>query len=253
MTVGSEDPAAFEAGGFARERFRSRRRAWRRKVWWAFPLVAGLPIVVELLIAVMVHPAHQGIWISFGIGAGLGATLVLFDSPPTHIERWRTGADGEKSTARALRPLLRGGWVLFNDIDTGYGNIDHVLVGPAGVFLLESKRLAGEIRVEAGKVVVRWHEDPEDGYENDSIAGRARGAAFDLHARLADPHLWVQAVVVLWGDFDQRSVESEKVAWVRGDQLAGVLAYRPARYSGDALARLISQTADAVASIRGHA
>src|SRR5476649_74371 len=77
---------------------------------------------------------------------------------------------------------------------------DSSMKTPAGVFMLESKRLAGRVRVEAGKLVVRWHEDPEDGYENASIASRARGAAFDLHVRLELPGQspWVQAVVVLW-------------------------------------------------------
>jgi hypothetical protein len=127
-----------------------------------------------------------------------------------------------------------------------------VLVGPPGAFLLESKRLAGRAQVDAGKLVVRWHEDPEDGYQNDSIASRARGAAFDLHSRLdtPGPGPWVQAVVVLWADFDQRSIERDNVAWVRGDELATVLAARPIKYSGDALEQLTSATRKAVTRLR---
>jgi Nuclease-related domain len=217
-----------------------------------FPLVAILPIAVELPIALLTHPSHGGFWIGIGIGAGTAAALVLFDSPPAHIERWRSGADGEKSTARTLRPLLRRGWKLFNDINTGDGNIDHVLVGPAGIFMLESKRLAGQVRVEAGKLTVRWHEDPDDGYENESIARRARGAAFDVHSRIDTPGSspWVQPVVVLWADFEQRSIECDNVAWVRGDELASVLAGRPIKYSGDGLRDLISRTNDVVRTLR---
>jgi Nuclease-related domain len=248
----SIDDAAVRAGGFARERFKVRRRSWRRRLWWAFPIVAILPVAVELPIALLTHPSHQGFWIGMGIGAGTAAALVLFDSPPAHIERWRSGADGEKSTARALRPLLRRGWKLFNDINTGHGNIDHVLVGPAGVFMLESKRLAGQVRVEASKLSVRWHEDPGDGYQNESIARRARGAAYDLHSRIDTSGCshWVQAIVVLWADFEQRSIESDKVAWVRGDQLANVLARRPTKYSGRELRELIWRTNDAVTALR---
>jgi hypothetical protein len=37
---------------------------------------------------------------------------------------------------------------------------------------------------------------------------------------------WVQPVVVLWGDFAQRSIHSQGVSWVRGKELAAVLADR---------------------------
>ena len=146
-----------------------------------------VPIAIELPIALLTRAQHSGLLIRVGLGAGAAATMTLFDSPPAHVERWRIGAEGEKATARKLRPLLDRGWTLLNDLDTEHGNLDHVLVGPAGVFMLESKRLAGRVGVETGKLVVRWHEDPEDGYENASIASRASGGAFDLHARLGSP------------------------------------------------------------------
>jgi hypothetical protein len=240
------------AGGFADKRFRTRRGVWRRRFWWVFPVVVAVPIAIELPIALLTHASHGGFWTGLALGAGAGAGWVMFDSPPHHVERWRTGADGEKATARQLRPLLKQGWTLYNDIETAYGNIDHVLVGPGGVFMLESKRLAGVVRVEAGKLVVCWHEDSEDGYENDSIAGRARGAAAGLRSALepARADAWVQAVVVLWADFDQGSIQSEKVAWVRGDRLADVLEARPVKCSSDAVEHMNAAMRSAVTRLR---
>lgn len=240
------------AGDFARRRFATRRRRWRRQFWWAFPIVALIPIAIALPIALLAHTGHPGFWIGFALGAGVGAAMVIFDSPPAHVERWRIGSDGEKATARQVRQLVTAGWKLYNDIATEHGNIDHVLVGPPGVFMLESKRLAGEVKVQAGMLVVRWHEDPHDGYENDSIAGRARGAAAALHHELqrAGINTWVQGIVVLWADFDQRSIEHDKLAWVRGDQLAAVLRARPVRYSGELQDRLFEATQTAVHRLR---
>jgi hypothetical protein len=44
----------------------------------------------------------------------------------------------------------------------------------------------------------------------------------------------VQPVVVLWGNFEQRSIQSRAgVAWVRGNALASVLATRPALLSNE--------------------
>jgi len=61
-----------------------------------------------------------------------------------------------------------------SDGRTGRGNIDHLLIGPPGVFLLDSKNLSGLLSVKAGVLSVRWREDPDDGYENFRLAGQDR-------------------------------------------------------------------------------
>jgi hypothetical protein len=48
---------------------------------------------------------------------------------------------------------------------------------------------------------------------------------------------WIQPVVVLWGTFDQVSIHSRNVAWVRGKDLARVLAGRPIALSTEEAAR----------------
>lgn len=63
----------------------------------------------------------------------------------------------------------------------------------------------------------------------------------------------MQAVVVLWADFDQGSVEQDKVGWVRGDMLAQAMAKRPVKYTGVQLEELIAQTRVAVQSMRARA
>ena len=49
------------------------------------------------------------------------------------------------ATAKALRGLEDEGWIVMHDLPAGRGNIDHILVGPGGVFLLDSKRLDGSV------------------------------------------------------------------------------------------------------------
>jgi hypothetical protein len=65
------------------------------------------------------------------------------------MERWRRGASGEEHVGRILDGLARDGWLAIHDVSTGRGNIDHVLVGPAGVLTIETKSHPGRIRVEA--------------------------------------------------------------------------------------------------------
>src|SRR5205085_5141847 len=112
------------AGGFAMERYRKRHWAWLRRVWWAFPLVVMGPVVAGGVIALTLHARHLEFLWGVGIGAGAAAVVVLADSPPAHIARWRMGAEGEAATAKALRVLLRDNWALINDIPTAFGNID---------------------------------------------------------------------------------------------------------------------------------
>jgi hypothetical protein len=195
---------------------------------------------VDGIIAMTVEPKHADFFWGLGVGAAAALVMVVFDSPPWHIERWRVGANGERATAKALRPLVVAGWTLINDIATGRGNFDHVLVGPRGVFLLETKNLSGIVSVERGVLSVRWHEDPHDGHENPRLARRVRGAAAELHKALREhgSPTRVQPVVVLWATFEQRSLLSDRVAWIRGKEVANVLKERPVELSAREIGRV---------------
>jgi len=70
---------------------------------------------------------------------------------------WRDGARGERATARLLRRLGRHGHVVFHDvaIPGTPANADHLLIGPPGVILVDSKRYTGQVSQSAdGRV---WH------------------------------------------------------------------------------------------------
>lgn len=223
-------PSRRDPGQFAITRFRARRRAWRRRICWIVAIVGIAQIGILALLGVALQPAHLELFLGLGLGMAAAMGMVTLDSPPPHIEHWRQGAEGERATAKALRRLVRAGWALVHDIDVGRGNIDHILVGPPGVFLLESKNLRGAVSVARGVFSVRWHEDPSDGYENAQLAPRLKARAAELSAALGSEgvdRIWVQPLVVLWGAFEQRSVESDGVAWVEGRALASVLAARP--------------------------
>jgi hypothetical protein len=90
-------PVAYrKPGRFADERFRARRKAWLRRVWWAFPLVAVFQISLVLIVAAIFAPADLSFYLGLAIGVAAGTVLVLVDSPPHHVERWRQGAQGER-------------------------------------------------------------------------------------------------------------------------------------------------------------
>ena len=64
------------------------------------------------------------------------------------FDRWLRGAQGEESVGAIIDGLAGEGWLTIHDISLGRGNVDHVLVGPGGVFAVETKANRGRIRVD---------------------------------------------------------------------------------------------------------
>lgn len=62
---------------------------------------------------------------------------------------WRKGAAGERATARLLAPLASEGAVILHDraIPTMRANIDHIVITPGGVWVVDSKRWHRRTRV----------------------------------------------------------------------------------------------------------
>jgi hypothetical protein len=168
------------AGRSARRRFDERLRVWRRRLWLPVFLASVVPAVAFLIAAFLVGGQAK---VYFGAAAGGCLALYMWfrDSPPPHIENWRTGSDGERRTAKVLRPLEKEGWRVWHDIARPGGyNFDHVVVGPPGIFLLDTKNYLGEASIQDGELRVKWLEDPDDGWTRKGLTNRMRGASFEL-------------------------------------------------------------------------
>lgn len=62
------------------------------------------------------------------------------------LERRDRGASGEEHVG-ALLDALPQGWRVIHDASLGHGNVDHVVIGRAGVFTVETKSHPGPVRV----------------------------------------------------------------------------------------------------------
>ncbi len=61
----------------------------------------------------------------------------------------RVGREAEEAVADELYPLVRRGYLLFSNVEhRAFGDIDHVLVGPGGVFVVETKGHRGVITAD---------------------------------------------------------------------------------------------------------
>jgi hypothetical protein len=195
---------------------------------------------------------HQHIWL-WMLGVLLGSLLTgyiaLSESPPARIENWRTGFEGERRTARVLAPLRRCGYSLLHDLPDRRlsgrdykGNIDHVVVSPAGVFLLDSKWLGGEASIVGDTVHVQMRDDDDDSYDLRRLATEARGRAKRLQMDIAQRTdiRFVKAVVVFWNKFDAEPVKGENIVFVHGDRLVGWFEEQRGEMSRDWIDHVVS-------------
>jgi len=218
------------AGGSAERKYADLTKAWRREMRSRFLLMAlVLAPVVGLLVFVGIKWDGQLRWSSgFLVGCVFALFVILRMSPPAWIENWQDGAIGEQWTAKSLRPLEARGWVVLHDLPGDRGNLDHVVVGPGGVFLLDSKRWRGSTAVNGDVATVHRVEDPDLSYRFGGV-GHLKGLAFDVHDRLRTEsglNRWVAPVVVIWGAFPQR-VAGETCKFVHGEELANWLEQQP--------------------------
>jgi hypothetical protein len=63
------------------------------------------------------------------------------------VERRDRGATGEEQVGGLLDPMSERGWRVIHDASLGRGNVDHILIGPAGIFTIETKSHPGPVRV----------------------------------------------------------------------------------------------------------
>ncbi len=172
-------------------------------------------------------------WFAAGLitGGTVALLIVLRDLPPDHVARWRKGVDDERRTVRALAEIAGDGWQSVLETSSG-GTTDHLLVGPPGVFLLETKNLSGQIAVAGGMLVRSWPEEPGRLWPEYRLARAVRRDAArvaDEIARSSGEREWVQPVVVVWGDFETGLVEADGVVYVHGDRLVDWLRSIPPR------------------------
>src|SRR5690348_16911647 len=61
------------------------------------------------------------------------------------FENYARGAEGEEAVGELLEGLREQGWRVIHDVSFGRGNIDHIIVGPGGIFTIETKSRGGKV------------------------------------------------------------------------------------------------------------
>ena len=184
-------------GGSAQAEYQRRRAvehaAWTRILPWraTAALAAGLVGWLAATLLSLPTPARALL-----AGAALAAAwwrLRFHPSPETLA--WQRGAAGERHLARLLAPLEAHGWTVLHDlaVPRSTANLDHLVVGPPGVFAIDAKHYAGPLHLTHDGQL--WHGR----YPLAAALSATRWAADKVQATLGAPDVDVVPIVAVVG------------------------------------------------------
>jgi hypothetical protein len=144
-------------GGSAQARWRLLRAAewaaWTRTLPWRAAVLVGIGATGGVLGSLLVPRLGLVLGGLAAVAAGWGLRF----RPSPDAVAWRRGAAGERRTAQLLDPLEQHGWAVLHDlaVPASRANLDHLVIGPGGVFVIDSKQYRGRLQVDpSGRL---WH------------------------------------------------------------------------------------------------
>ena len=215
--------------------------AWIRTLPWRLAAILAVATVGGLLgslLAPMLGLVLGGL-------AAMAAGWGLRFRPSPDASAWQRGAAGERRTARLLDPLARHGWVVLHDlaIPGSRANLDHLVIGPGGVFVIDSKQYRGRLQLDpTGRL---WHG-------RYPLAATLRAVSFEADQAaqvLPDPGVAVVPIVAVHGaQVPWGKVVTNGVPVVAARRLPSMLRALPLVLGPERVAALADQ-----ARIRFHA
>jgi hypothetical protein len=149
-SLGSPGRSALAA---ARRRRATDLATWMRSLAWRAPLMAAAGLTSQIL------AAQAGMPWAAPVGLAVAALVAwrLRFRPSEQVMAWQRGVAGERRTARLLDRLTGDGYVVFHDLAVpgSPANVDHLVIGPSGVFVIDSKQWTGSVHQGADGLV--WH------------------------------------------------------------------------------------------------
>jgi hypothetical protein len=232
-------------GGSAYAQWRRLRAAewaaWTRTLPWRIAVILGIGLSGGVLGSQLAPRWGLVLGGLAAVAAGWG----LWFRPSPDVIAWRRGAAGERRTARLLDPLERHGWAVLHDLAVpgSRANIDHLVIGPGGVFVIDSKHYRGRLQLDgSGRL---WH-----GRYPLSPTLRTVDFEADQAAQvLADPDVVVVPVMAVHGaQVPWGKVVTQGVPVLAAKRLPSMLRQLPAVLGPERIAWLAAQ-----ARIRFHA
>ncbi len=225
------------AGASAQARYERTRQQHAERIRRGWPLLIGVTLIfmfgMYLFVDAMADPLWGAVAAMF-VGVAMLVTIDRLDL----ARSWRIGAEGERKTAAYLAPLEDAGFIIRHDRRMpGYGgNVDHIAIGPTGVWVIETKRYRGSVEVYGDRLEI-------NGQPRDRIVDQVYKEAVAVQIALGDrlTELGVTVVPILclhraklgWTD---KSLKGVRIVDGRG--LAKLLRTGPERLTSDQVSGL---------------
>jgi Nuclease-related domain len=232
-------------GGSAQATWRRLRAAewaaWTRSLPWRVAAIVGIGVASGILGSLLRPRLGLLLSVLAAVAAGWGLRF----RPSSAARAWRRGAAGERRTARLLGPLERHGWVVLHDLAVpgSRANLDHLLIGSGGVFVIDSKQYRGRLQLDpSGRL---WHG-------RYPLAPALRAVSFEADQAalvVTDPDVVVVPVMAVHGaQVPWGKVVTDGVPVVPARRLPSMLRELPAVLGPERVALLADQ-----ARVRFHA
>jgi hypothetical protein len=175
------------AGQFPQSRIKQRRKTFFRQNWRRILLVSALLGAILVGLALVLPHSAVPAWAAGLLMVITAATIARSQIDGTyHLVAAR---DTERWTSKDLRSLLGRGWYVVDGIHFWHGDVDHVVVGPTGVYLVETKHTDSELDLTSGRGLesaAAWI---------DVARRRTRSTRLLLKSHGVD----IEPVIVIWG------------------------------------------------------
>jgi hypothetical protein len=196
--VAWDDPrwASARAGGSAQATYERRLARHRERVRQARPRI--LLIGIGLMGIGLVMIAAGSTWPILGYALvliGVLRTATLLFETPASVRAWRIGATGEERVGELLAELESEGCRVLHDrlVPGRRENIDHLVIGPFGVVVVESKHYAGPVSVRGGELYLK-------GRRQDSMVAQIERQLASVRETLDTPDV-TGIICVIGGEF----------------------------------------------------
>jgi len=166
-----------------------------KKTLGTYTCILGLLVSVILI---LMNELILGIILLIGTGY-IG--IHLYDNGVRKGKSWNKGIVGEKTVASYLNQLPEN-YIIFNDVKFpgSYGNLDHIVIGPNGIFVIETKNYDGHFIVkedgwyyQKGDYITESKSQPGTQVMRNVISLKK----FLENNKINMNHVWIEPIVTL--------------------------------------------------------